>query len=460
MREIRKRWGILSVLMLMTVLAFTGCGKKATPENLLTDMVKNSKDAKSVEANMKLAAEMGADAASMSITMDADIAATKEPEASHINATVGLKFGSTDMNTDMEMYQVKEDDEDITYTCIQDVWAKESGDKKEDVLDEGMFKDIQKAYESFELKEELVKVNDEECFELTGKIDGELLDGIIDQDMLESFSSDLNLNEDGLKDAKIPCTIDIYKDSILPARIYIDMKEVLEKLYTDELEGVEVKDYYVELTYNEYDKVDEIKVPEEAKKSAIDGLDRDEDAEGEDEDKPKVKAAAQSKDLGDNWDSYTVQINDKVLTLPCSIADLESTGLTMDTEDIPADTTVEAEDYELAYFEDANGNELMVDLINMSAEPKSAKDCLVGGISVDDYGMEEGGLTVLFPGGITIGHSKEDVIAKYGETDDTYEGDSLHMFTWSDENSYYSQCEIDLDAETGKVCQMTMSCYE
>ena len=121
---------------------------------------------------------------------------------------------------------------------------------------------------------------------------------------------------------------------------------------------------------------------------------------------------------------------------------------------------MEADDYVLAYFVDKNGNEVMVDLINTSGEAKKAEECLVGGISVDEYGLSEGGLSILFPGGIAVGTAKDDVLAKYGETEDTYEGDSLHMFTWSDESSYFSQCEIDIDPETDNVCQMSMTRYE
>lgn len=243
-----------------------------------------------------------------------------------------------------------------------------------------------------------------------------------------------------MKDAKIPCVIDIYQDSILPARIYIDMKDVLAKLMGDEYEGLEVDEYYVEITYNEYDKADEIKVPKKAKEAADAGGGLDWDSGDDDNDKAKTAPARQSKELGDKWDSYTVQIGEEVVTLPCSISDLEAAGLALDTEDTPGDTAVEADDYVLAYFVDKNGNEVMVDLINTSGEAKKAEECLVGGIAV--------------------GTAKDDVLAKYGETEDTYEGDLLHMFTWSDESSYFSQCEIDIDPETNNVCQMSMTKYE
>ena len=38
-----------------------------------------------------------------------------------------------------------------------------------------------------------------------------------------------------MEKAKIPCTIDIYKDSILPAKIHIDLKDLVQKSYADNL---------------------------------------------------------------------------------------------------------------------------------------------------------------------------------------------------------------------------------
>ena len=60
----------------------------------------------------------------------------------------------------------------------------------------------------------------------------------------------------------------------------------------------------------------------------------------------------------------------------------------------------------------------MADMVNTGDDPKALKDCIVGAISVDDYDLEEGGLTVLFPGGITVGTKEADVLAAYGEPTD------------------------------------------
>lgn len=196
--------------------------------------------------------------------------------------------------------------------------------------------------------------------------------------------------------------------------------------------------------------------------------DRDEDESmyGDEEDNEEsaekavvTEPAEQSSELGETWDTYTVQINDKVLTFPCTYGELEAAGLALDTSDTPEDYIVNANEYVMVFFEDANDNYVMVDLINNTDNAKTIKECLVGGISVSDYGVSEGGITILFPGGLKIGSTREEMLAKYGNTDDIYEGDSLCIYTWTAENSYYSQCEMDLDAETGLINSMNIQNY-
>lgn len=169
-----------------------------------------------------------------------------------------------------------------------------------------------------------------------------------------------------------------------------------------------------------------------------------------------TEPAAASSELGTNWDSYTVQINDKVLTFPCTKADIEAAGLSMDTDYTAENYVVNANEYELVYFMDANDNEIMAYAINNTDTAMEVKDCLIGGVSVDDYDLENGGLTVIFPGGIQMGASKDAVTGAYGEADDTYDGDSRSMYSWYSDDSYYKSCEIDFDAESGLVCMMTM----
>ena len=180
------------------------------------------------------------------------------------------------------------------------------------------------------------------------------------------------------------------------------------------------------------------------------------DSDKSDKTAKTTEPAAASSGLGTSWDSYTVQINDKVLTFPCTKADVEAAGLSMDTEYTAENYMVNANEYELVYFMDANDNEIMAYAINNTDTAMEVKDCLIGGVSVDDYDLENGGLTVIFPGGIQMGASKDAVTGAYGEADDTYDGDSRSMYSWYSDDSYYKSCEIDFDAESGLVCMMTM----
>ena len=180
------------------------------------------------------------------------------------------------------------------------------------------------------------------------------------------------------------------------------------------------------------------------------------DSDKSDKTAKTTEPAAASSGLGTSWDSYTVQINDKVLTFPCTKADVEAAGLSMDTEYTAENYVVNANEYELVYFMDANDNEIMAYAINNTDTAMEVKDCLIGGVSVDDYDLENGGLTVIFPGGLQMGASKDAVTGAYGEADDTYDGDSRSMYSWYSDDSYYKSCEIDFDAESGLVCTMTM----
>ena len=212
----------------------------------------------------------------------------------------------------------------------------------------------------------------------------------------------------------------------------------------------------------EYDSVGKIVVPEEALAAEeADDSGLLEDFSGGESSVTPAGPAEQRADLGADWESYTVQINDTVVTLPCTIADLEAAGVSLDREYTPEDYVVNAGEYELAWFMTDNGNEIMVDMINNTGEPKALKDCLAGGISVSSYDVEDGGLTVIFPGGIQIGTAEADVLAAYGEPDDKYEDAEYgNSYYWYADDSYMNGCTIETEAGTGLVDSMSMDCQQ
>lgn len=451
----QKRLMALGITAAMAAGLLSGCGTKATPENLLRDMQKNAEKTESALLNFKMDIAMGDGTDDVSLGMDMNMETTTEPEASHGKGTVSISMSGMDFSVEMEMYSVQEDGEYVTYTLMEDQWTKEVSDDGEMTGEVDSIADNVEEYaDQFELAEDLVTVNDKECFELTGELDGDLFSEMMQTDMTDSLAG-YGIDEEALSDMMFPCTIDIYKDSILPARLYFDMTESMAPLMEDS--GVTVSECYVDMTFMEYDTVEEITVPDEAVSAAEDGSDSGLDLPQDDtyEDESVVtpaEPAEQSSELGDSWESYTVQVNDTVITLPCTIADLEAAGVKMDTEYTPSDYIVNAGEYELAWFMVDSGDYIMVDMINTGSEPKEVKDCLVGSVYADAYSMTEGGLTVIFPGGIQIGTPEADLLAAYGEADNVYEDEEYgNSYYWYGDDMLVSGFNASIDPETGLV---------
>lgn len=185
-----------------------------------------------------------------------------------------------------------------------------------------------------------------------------------------------------------------------------------------------------------------------------------EEPDDADEAKEEASKAVPSGELGAAWNTYTVQINDKVITLPCEMKDLEAIGFQLDTGDTSAEYMVNPDEYELAFFNDQYGHSIMFDMINETDAALKIVDCKVGGIYIDEYDVEDGNLSVIFPGNVQIGSAKDEVLAAYGEASDVYEGDTLHSYTWYADDDYFKNCRIELDAETQKVSCMSLQCYD
>lgn len=451
----------LGLTAAVTAGLITGCGTKATPENLLRDVKKNAEKTESVLLNYKMEMAMGDGTNDISFVMDMNMETVTEPEAAHGKGTVSMNISGMDFSVETETYAVQEDDRYVTYTLVEDQWIKEADDDGEVTGEVDNIADGMEEYaDQFTLAEDLVTVNGRECFELTGELDGDLFSEMLQADMTDSLSG-YGIDEEMLSDMVFPCTIDIYKDSILPARLYFDVTESMAPMMADS--GVTLSDCYVDMTFMEYDTVDEITVPEEAVSSAVDSgsagaldLPQD-DTFGDDSVVTPAEPAEQNDALGDSWESYTVQVNDTVVTLPCTIADLEAAGVKMDTEYTPSDYIVNAGEYELAWFESPEGDSIMVDMINKGSEPKEIKDCLVGSVYVDNYNMEEGDLTVIFPGGIQIGTSEDDLLAAYGEADDVYEDAEYgNSYYWYGDDLFVSGFNASTDPETGLIVSLNI----
>lgn len=204
--------------------------------------------------------------------------------------------------------------------------------------------------------------------------------------------------------------------------------------------------------------------PEETVSEAADTADDEFDLPGDDsgmyESDVKPAEPAETDDaLGDSWDSYTVQINDTVITLPCTAADLEAAGVEIDREYTPEDYTVDAGGYDSAWFKDAGGDSIMAGMVNTGAETAAVKDCQVTSISVDARSLTNGSLKVIFPGGIQIGSTEADLLAAYGEPDDSYEDEEYgNSYFWYGDEEFISSCNASTTADAGLIGTISITC--
>lgn len=256
----KKMYGAAAVLLCVTVIG--GCGKKATPQNLLADMAKNAAKTESVSGSIMLDMGMGTELGTVGMKLDMDMESMKKPEAMHMQGKLGFNYTGVDMSLDLEMYELKEDGQYVVYASSNGVWTKEASEEDEISFQAGAFNDLDDMADSFTLSEEKTEVEGKECFELKGEFKGEDLGDLIDPSMLGELGAGEGISEGMFDDVTIPCTLEIYSKTILPARITMDMSDALKDL-GDETASIER--ISVSMTFKEYDKVKEIKLPEEAK---------------------------------------------------------------------------------------------------------------------------------------------------------------------------------------------------
>ena len=149
----------VAALILSVAVSMSGCGKKATSENLLTDMNKNLKKVESVSGNMKMTASMGDDTESAGMSMDVNVESTRKQAATHMDGEITIKYNGADINTPIEAYALVEDDEVATYAKSNEEWTKSTSDDVENAIDINAFEKLSKTHESFKKKDDLVKVN-------------------------------------------------------------------------------------------------------------------------------------------------------------------------------------------------------------------------------------------------------------------------------------------------------------
>lgn len=257
-------YGLISMVLCIALL--TGCIGKMTPKKLMISVVKNMTDIDSFTNSLTMDIKMENLIKVTEVSMDIEMENTLNPQAGHAKGTASINMQGIKLNGDLEVYQVTEGDKKETYSAINGLWSKSESDTGSGIsVDRDILKEIGDEIDKFHLADEPVRVGEKDCYELYGEVTGDSLIGILGTDMIHAYGL-VNLpDENAIRKLKIPITIDVYQEDKLPARLQVDMTDVLDKLYDSYQETTDVNDFRIDLTFNEYNHVNEIQVPEEVK---------------------------------------------------------------------------------------------------------------------------------------------------------------------------------------------------
>lgn len=463
-----------AALLCAGMLVFSGFSKEATSAELLNSASENMAGIGSFTGNMAMELAMTGEITegqkgTVTMELDIDMEVTQDPEAAHINGNIGMSVLGTNMSVDMENYTVAEGDDYVSYTLVNGLWSKEHTEGNSAGSEITAFKDLASDADAFEISQEPVQVNERDCYELRGKFGAENLLGLLDSagDAADSIEDIMGDVEVGL--SKVPVTVCIYADTLMPALLEIDFTEAMQWAIIaseDNTEDVSLDKFRFAITYDSFDDVDEIVVPEEAVKAtaSTETTEMSTEAAGTQpaagtEKLPTIETekAAPASDTG--WQTYEVLFNNTKITLPCDFAELKALGYTLD-EDTDPEYIVNKGEYEYGYLADKNGALISVDFLNTTDGPLPIPECKVASIGSDDWFLEGSKMSIVYPGGITLGSTKEEVLSAYGNPQDAYEGDSITSMYYYNSDSYRNGMDITIDNETGKVSGITIRKFE
>ncbi|MGN0315408.1 MAG: DUF6612 family protein [Fusicatenibacter sp.] len=310
----------------------TGCGK-VTPRSLARDVVKNSENVKSADADMmvdfqgSIPFDTFLEGVSVDLTMKADLnlKCVQDPEtAAAISGSCQISLMSSQYDLDIESYTVKEEEQYVTYLKMMDQWIKRSEPerqmKTDTVTQIDLFREIENGGITAELDEKMEKVNGKETYVMHLTADGEFLEWLFLASK-ETMGDASDIPD--LQGTKAELDVYVYKDSHRLAKMEIDGAELGAALFNGEEQGehVLVTSFRMAVTVNSYNEAETIRVPQEAVENAVESagdggtadffgkiseeISGDTDDDGEDmsgEDSSETEEAIQNED-----GSYTIQ---------------------------------------------------------------------------------------------------------------------------------------------------------
>lgn len=263
----KKGFSIITLGIFCAILTM-GCSSKMTPKKMMASVTENLAKVKSVTNTLSMDIELEDVLDTMKISMDMKMENTVKPKAGHAAGTAEVEFSGTKLGSDIEIYQVEEGAEAVTYSRMYDKWSREATDStQKSTFNGNLFQEAGDSIETFRIAEQNVEVDQKECYQLYGNVTGKELLEFMGLDMMGAFGLVEIPDEDAIVNLSVPITIEVYKEEMLPARVIVDMTDVMNELYDKYDKSTNVNDFTIELGYTGFGEVKKIQVPDEVKEA-------------------------------------------------------------------------------------------------------------------------------------------------------------------------------------------------
>lgn len=368
------------------------------------------------------------------------------------------------LKEELESYIIEEDDWYYKYSCKNGMedWLKTRLSKKEVATidyNKGVIIDWASFFEGLEQERNSVEFEEQEdkkFFVFKGTVNSDIFQELMPIDIFDGFMGQI----EPLLSENIPCTFYVDEDSFLPYKIELDFRDNF-------ISGDMIFDralFVVEYSYNE---VDSINMPKKISVTAEDqaanfysnfyawdvfgAFEQKIALEGSKDNSTDVKSDTAGKTA---WDTGEISINKKDYTIPLAVNTLLSAGM-KDVTSSSSVATVQPGKFFSGYTLQTGNSTITLELKNEGTAAQPFQSCSIVAIDYDEKFVRDDNLSVVFPGGITLGSSVSSVLSAYGEPTNTIQNFDSVSYFWGIEGK--KQLRIDVDDFRDTVVKIVLT---
>lgn len=283
LKTIRPRLSIF-LAGIVCALSMTACGGEKNnldARSLAAAVAENLENIQSFEGgiymdfSMEATAQEYGESLDMEMGFDIDIKSTLDPAASEMTGTMSVALMGEEQEITMEAYSVEEGGTPVVYMDNGSGWVRTVQDSvDEGMLNSDIYRQIADGKIDAELADEEAKVNSQAAYVISASFSGELLEEMLG-DTFSSTGELFETDDVDWNDGKAQIKIFVYKESQLPARIEIDCRDFSRAMMESAMFGtmaetidIKIDAFEVGMTFDAYDSVGMIEIPETVRESA------------------------------------------------------------------------------------------------------------------------------------------------------------------------------------------------